>query len=406
MQVSAPLLLQLGAVLTVLALLGTVARRFALSPIPVYLLTGLALGNGGLAPVVTAGQFITTGAPIGIVLLLLTLGLEFSATEFASSLRHHLPSAAVDVVLNATPGALAGWLLGLNGVGVLALAGVTYVSSSGVIARLLEDLHRLGNRETPAVLAVLVLEDFAMAAYLPLVAVLGAGRSWLVAMGGMAAAVAALCVAFAASYRWGHHFGRLVTHPDSEQLLLRVLGITLIVAALAEKMHASAAVGAFLVGLTLTGETADRARKAAGSAARPVRRDLLRRGRAAGGSRAAITDASDSRDTGRSHRGDEGGHRNVRRPPRRSGAARAAARRHDADSQGRVLADHHRPARLVNGGGFRAGDHVCVRVGDRGAGAHPFHRWAGAGQRPQAGIAARLRLVSRCAARLPAIARQ
>jgi CPA2 family monovalent cation:H+ antiporter-2 len=263
-QVSAPLLLQLGAVLTVLALLGTVARRFALSPIPVYLLTGLALGNGGLAPVVTAGQFITTGAPIGIVLLLLTLGLEFSATEFASSLRHHLPSAAVDVVLNATPGALAGWLLGLNGVGVLALAGVTYVSSSGVIARLLEDLHRLGNRETPAVLAVLVLEDFAMAAYLPLVAVLGAGRSWLVAMGGMAAAVAALCLAFAASYRWGHHFGRLITHPDSEQLLLRVLGITLIVAALAEKMHASAAVGAFLVGLTLTGETADRARKLLG----------------------------------------------------------------------------------------------------------------------------------------------
>jgi monovalent cation:H+ antiporter-2, CPA2 family len=263
-QISAPLLLQLGAVLTALALLGAVARRFALSPIPVYLLTGLALGNGGVAPVTTAGQFITTGAPIGIVLLLLTLGLEFSATEFASSLRRHLPSAAVDFVLNATPGALAGWLLGLNGIGVLALAGVTYVSSSGVIARLLEDLHRLGNRETPAVLAVLVLEDFAMAAFLPLVAVLGAGNSWLVAIGGMAAAVAALCLAFAASYRWGHHVGRLVTHPDNEQLLLRVVGITLVVAALAEKLHASAAVGAFLVGLTLTGETADRARKVLG----------------------------------------------------------------------------------------------------------------------------------------------
>ena len=68
MQISAPLLLQLGAVLTALALLGTVARRFALSPIPVYLLAGLALGNGGVAPVTTAGQFITTGAPIRVVL--------------------------------------------------------------------------------------------------------------------------------------------------------------------------------------------------------------------------------------------------------------------------------------------------------------------------------------------------
>jgi CPA2 family monovalent cation:H+ antiporter-2 len=114
------------------------------------------------------------------------------------------------------------------------------------------------------VLAVLVLEDFAMAAFLPLVAVLGAGSSWPVALGGMAATVAALGVAFAASYRWGHHVGRLVAHPDNEQLLLRVVGITLLVAALAEKMHASAAVGAFLVGLTLTGETADRARKVLG----------------------------------------------------------------------------------------------------------------------------------------------
>lgn len=251
---------ELGVLLAVLAVLGAVARRFALSPIPVYLLAGLSLGNGGILGVAAAGEFIATGAPIGVVLLLLALGLEFSATEFASSLRHHLPSAGVDIVLNATPGAVAGWLLGLDGVAILGLAGVTYISSSGVIARLLEDLRRLGNRETPAVLSVLVLEDFAMAAYLPLFAVLATDGSWLEAVVGMTVAIAALLGAFAASYRWGHHVGRLVTHPDSEQLLLRVLGITLIVAAVAESLHASAAVGAFLVGLTLTGETADRAR--------------------------------------------------------------------------------------------------------------------------------------------------
>jgi Sodium/hydrogen exchanger family len=169
--------------------------------------------------VAAAGEFVATGAPIGIVLLLLTLGLEFSAAEFASSLRHHLPSAGVDIVLNATPGAVAGWLLGLHGVAILALAGVTYISSSGVVARLLEDLRRLGNRETPAVLSVLVLEDFAMAAYLPLFAVLASGGSWLEALGGMLAAVGALLAAFAASFHSGHHVGRLVAHPDSEQLL-------------------------------------------------------------------------------------------------------------------------------------------------------------------------------------------
>jgi monovalent cation:H+ antiporter-2, CPA2 family len=259
-QISATLLLELGVILAVLTVLGTVARRFALSPIPLYLVVGLALGKGGLAPVPAAGEFVQTGASIGVVLLLLTLGLEFSITEFASSLRRHLPSAWVDVVLNATPGAVAGWLLDLNAVGIIAMAGITYISSSGVIARLLNDLRRLGNRETPAVLSILVLEDFAMAAYLPLLAVLATGGTWLQALLGMAIAVAALTTAFIASYRWGHHIGRLVAHPDNEQVLLRILGLTLIVAALAEFVHASAAVGAFLVGLTLVGESADRAR--------------------------------------------------------------------------------------------------------------------------------------------------
>ena len=109
-------------------------------------------------------------------------------------------------------------------------------------------------------LSVLVLEDFAMAAYLPLLAVLAAGGTWWEALLWMGVAMVALGAAFAASYRWGHHVGRLIAHPDDEQLLLRILGLTLIVAALAEHLHASAAVGAFLVGLTLTGETAERAR--------------------------------------------------------------------------------------------------------------------------------------------------
>ena len=260
MAVSASLLLELGAIFIVLAVLGSGARRYGLSPIPLYLLAGLFLGDGGIAPVPAAGQFVSTGASIGVVLLLLTLGLEFSIGEFSASLRRHLPSAAVDLVLNATPGAVAGWLLGIGGVGILAMAGITYISSSGVIARLLGDLHRLGNRETPAVLSVLVLEDFAMAAYLPLLTVLAGGGTWWQALLWTGVALGALGLAFLVSYRWGHHVGRVLGHSDDDQLLLRILGVTLIVAAVAEHLHASAAVGAFLVGLTLTGQTADRAR--------------------------------------------------------------------------------------------------------------------------------------------------
>ncbi|MEC3997122.1 cation:proton antiporter [Actinacidiphila sp. DG2A-62] len=263
MQISGALLLELGMILTALSVLGALARRFALSPIPLYLLMGLALGEGGIAPVPAAGAFVETGAGIGVVLLLLVLGLEFTVSEFTVSMRRHLRSAVLDLVLNAAPGAMAGWLLGLDADGVLALAGVTYISSSGIIARLLGDLGRLGNRETPAVLSVLVLEDFAMAVYLPLLAVIAAGGTWRQALVAVVLALGTVLAAFALSYWWGHHVGRLLLHlrPEGEQLLLRVLGLTLIIAALAEAVHVSAAVGAFLVGLLLTGEAADRARE-------------------------------------------------------------------------------------------------------------------------------------------------
>ena len=207
-------LLELGVILIALTVLGSAARRFALSPIPLYLLAGLALGNGGSRRCPRRGVRLhrrldrrraAAADP----------GLEFSIGEFGASMRRHLPSAWVDLVLNATPGAVAGWLLGLNAVGILAMAGITFISSSGVIARLLNDLRRLGNRETPAVLSVLVLEDFAMAAYLPVLAVLAAGGTWWQALLWMSVALAALGSAFAASYRWGHHVGRLISHPTT-----------------------------------------------------------------------------------------------------------------------------------------------------------------------------------------------
>jgi CPA2 family monovalent cation:H+ antiporter-2 len=258
---SVELLFELGVLLIVLSVLGTVARRLSLPPVPLYLVVGLALGEGGLLLVPASGPYIEASAHIGLVLLLFMLGLEFSSDEFAESLRRHLPSVVVDTVLNAAPGAVAGLLLGLDAVGVLALAGATWVSSSGIVARLLGDLGRMRNPETPAVLAVLVLEDFALAIYLPVLAVVVADGTWWQAVLGVLVALGALLSALLASRRWGHHIGGLLSHPEPEQLLLRILGITLLVAAIAELINISAGVGAFLVGLSLTGEITGRVRE-------------------------------------------------------------------------------------------------------------------------------------------------
>jgi CPA2 family monovalent cation:H+ antiporter-2 len=257
----ADLLLEVGAVLFLLGILGGVARRYGLTPVPLYLLAGLVLGEGSVVSLDASAVFLHVGAELGLVLLLLTLGLEFSAEEFASSLRRHVPSGFVDLVLNATPGAVAGWILTESWTGALVMAGVTWVSSSGIVARVINDLGRLANRETPAVLSILVLEDVAMAVYLPLVAVLVAGGGAgevAIAVGASLTAVLAVLIG---SRRYGERLGTRLVDAEDEQVLLRVFGITLVVAGLTTLLDASAAVGAFLVGLALTGQAAQRSRE-------------------------------------------------------------------------------------------------------------------------------------------------
>ncbi len=222
-------LIEVGALLLLLGAAGALAWRIGLSAVPLFLLAGLAVGDGGVFPAPSAAGFLEFSSGIGVVLLMLTLGLEFSSSEFSSSVRRHAPSGVVDLVLNATPGVVAGLLLGLPPAGVVALAGITWVSSSGIVARTLVDLGKLGYRETPSVLSVLVLEDIAMAAYLPVLGVLLSGGTAAAGAIGVAVAVGAVTIVLLLSRRMGPHLERLLTHDSDEQVMLRALGLTLVV---------------------------------------------------------------------------------------------------------------------------------------------------------------------------------
>ncbi|HSE07349.1 MAG TPA: cation:proton antiporter [Nocardioidaceae bacterium] len=253
-------LLELGVILLLLGFLANVAGRLGLSAIPLFLLAGLLLGEGGVHDLGASTEFIEAAGELGVLLLLLMLGLEFSAAEFTASMRRHAPSGVVDLVLNAPVGFVAGLLLGYDWQGSLALAGVTWISSSGIVARLLSDLKRTGFRETPSVLSVLVLEDIAMAVFLPLLVVVLSGGTALTAVLAVGAALGLVLLVLLATRRLGHHLGKVIGHEDDEQVLLRVLGLMLVVAGLTYLVDASAAVGAFLVGLAIPGRTAKRAR--------------------------------------------------------------------------------------------------------------------------------------------------
>lgn len=257
----AVVLMELGAIFLGLAALSWLAGKLSLSPIPFYLAIGLAFGDGGLIPIYATESFVATGGEIGLVLLLLILGLEFSAPEFLSGLRRHRSSGLVDFALNFTPGFAAGLIIGLSLPGALALGGVTWISSSGIISQLLEDLGRVANRETGSIMSVLVLEDIAMALFLPVLVVVLTGESLLDGAGKIILAIAVLAAAIFIAMRGGKKVSWLLSHENDDQVILRILGVAFLVAGIAQGVGISSAVGAFLVGLSIPIELGERARE-------------------------------------------------------------------------------------------------------------------------------------------------
>lgn len=256
------LLVEIGAVLLGLGLLGRLSGRYGISPIPLYLLAGLAFGEGGVLPLSASHEFFSILAEIGVALLLLTLGLEYAPDQLTRNLRMGVRPGVLDALLNAVPGAILGLLLGWGPAATLALAGITWDCSSGVIAKILRDLRRLGNRETPTILSILVIEDLAMAFYLPILTALLARQSLLGGAISLVIAVGAVTAVLVIATRYGRFVSALVLARDPEALVLGVLGLTLLVAGFAQDLHISAAVGAFLVGIALSGQVAQHAERA------------------------------------------------------------------------------------------------------------------------------------------------
>ncbi|MEA3274628.1 MAG: cation:proton antiporter [Pseudomonadota bacterium] len=249
-------LLELGAVVLSLTVLARLAGRFSFSPVPLYLGLGLLLSEHGVISLDVSREFIDAGAELGAILLLFLLGVEYSVDELTAGVKRAHVAGAIDLALNFVPGFVVGWALGWSPTAAFLLGGVTYISSSGIAAKLMRDLGWLGNRETPAVLSLLVIEDLVMAVYLGVAAALVLGAS----AGGLAwsilGAVAVVGAVLMMASRFGAHLSRLVFTQSDESVLLGLLGMVLLVAGVAEQVGVSAAVGAFLVGLAISGEAA------------------------------------------------------------------------------------------------------------------------------------------------------
>lgn len=162
------LYIEIGLLLLSLGLLAYLAIKIKFSVVPIFLITGLFIGNGGLFDIKSSDEFLKISAEIGAVLLLLFLGLEYTSRELFTSVKERKSLGIIDIIINFIPGVIMAIILDWGWLGAITLGGISYVSSSGIASEFIRDAKLTKRESTKRAVSILVIEDLFLALYLPI----------------------------------------------------------------------------------------------------------------------------------------------------------------------------------------------------------------------------------------------
>jgi CPA2 family monovalent cation:H+ antiporter-2 len=246
-------LLILGVLFVIAYVLGRLGKLIGLPSIPIYMLVGLlASPHMHLIPGGFTAANVDLVAIFGLIFLLFNLGLEFDQDEFFSNARGLLLSGGTRLIINFGLGIAFGFWVGWGAREALIIAGMTATSSSAIVTKLLIELRRLANPETPVILGIAVVEDVFIAFYLAIVAVVIGGETDIWSIVFELAISFAFLVGMFALARWGGKVvSRVLGARDDELFTVLFFGLAVAFGGIGELLGVSDAIGAFLIGLVL-----------------------------------------------------------------------------------------------------------------------------------------------------------
>ncbi|MFH1774145.1 MAG: cation:proton antiporter [Methanobacteriota archaeon] len=246
-------ILEVGIAFLVVAAGGYVAHNARLSVIPAYIVVGMLVGPYGLG-IVKSSELISFMAEVGVILLLLFLGLEFSLKRLVESRKNLLIAGSIDLVINFSTGLILGLALGWSVLEAALLAGIVYMSSSGIITKALIDLRKIVNPETEVILGIMVFEDLFIALFLAVIsgAALAGTTEPSIVLASVFKAVA-FCAAFLIiAKKYNNIVDRAISIKSDEIFLLFLFSMAILVSAAAQRIGISGAIGAFFLGLAFS----------------------------------------------------------------------------------------------------------------------------------------------------------
>ncbi|HEX2203485.1 MAG TPA: cation:proton antiporter, partial [Longimicrobium sp.] len=248
-----PFLDEVVAIIAAAALIAYLSQRVGLVPIVGFLVAGVAIGPMGVG-LVRDRALVDAAAEVGIILLLFTIGLEFSLERLARIQRLIFLGGGLQVGL--TVGLVTG-LLALFGVGWRAgvfTGCLAALSSTAIVLKLLQDRREINSEPGQVAVGILLFQDLAVVAMVMLVPLLGGQATgagevlWALAKAG---GIVALVLVVAR--RGMPPVLEVVARTcSSEIFLLTVIAVCFGTAWLSSIAGVSVSLGAFLAGLVVS----------------------------------------------------------------------------------------------------------------------------------------------------------
>ncbi|MCC3376788.1 cation:proton antiporter [Cohnella sp. REN36] len=253
------MVLEVGLAIALIAAAGLISSKLRFSVVPFYILIGMAVGPH--APhfwhldfrFIHSESLIEFMGRIGVLFLLFYLGLEFSVGRLVKSGRSIAVGGSIYIGINFTLGILFGWAVGMPFMEMLVIAGITTISSSAIVAKVLVDLKRTANPETEMILGIIMFEDVFLAVYLSILSglVLSGSTSLVGILTSAGIALGFMLALLILGRKAVPLLNRALNIRSNELFALVVFAGLFLIAGLSETVHVAEAIGALLFGLII-----------------------------------------------------------------------------------------------------------------------------------------------------------
>jgi CPA2 family monovalent cation:H+ antiporter-2 len=250
---------EIGIAIALVALAGLISLKLRLSIVPFYIIVGMLVGPHapqlGLVDLrfIQSDELIEFLGRLGVIFLLFYLGLEFSVGRLIKAGRSVAIGGSIHVGLNFTLGLLFGWIAGFPLKEILMIAGITTITSSAIVAKVVTDLKRTANPESEMILGIVMFDDVFLAVYLSFLS--GLLLSEATSLSGLIVsallALGYMLLILLLGRKSVPLINRALNIKSNEVFMLVVFSLLFLIAGFSETIHVAEAIGALLVGLVL-----------------------------------------------------------------------------------------------------------------------------------------------------------